>query len=154
MPPLVVTDLRKLKEFVGREIGVSDWMRISPERVAQFAEATEDRQWIHVDAARAAAQSPYGATVAHGFLTLSLLSQFVAQVLTIEGGVRLAVNYGLNRVRFPSAVRVNSRIRGRVVLSALTDSGESLDATFSVTVESEGIAKPACVAEWLVRYYA
>jgi len=154
MPPLVVTDLRKLKEFVGREIGLSDWMRISPERIAQFAEATEDRQWIHVDAARAAAQSPYGATVAHGFLTLSLLSQFVAQVLTIEGGVRLAVNYGLNRVRFPSAVRVNSRIRGRVVLSALTDSGESLDATFSVTVESEGIAKPACVAEWLVRYYA
>ena len=154
MPPLVVTDLRKLKEFVGREIGLSDWMRISPERIAQFAEATEDRQWIHVDAARAAAQSPYGATVAHGFLTLSLLSQFVAQVLTIEGGVRFAVNYGLNRVRFPSAVRVNSRIRGRVVLSALTDSGESLDATFSVTVESEGIAKPACVAEWLVRYYA
>ena len=114
MPPLVVTDLRKLKEFVGREIGVSDWMRISPERVAQFAEATEDRQWIHVDAARAAAQSPYGATVAHGFLTLSLLSQFVVQVLTIEGGVRFAVNYGLNRVRFPSAVRVNSRIRARV----------------------------------------
>jgi acyl dehydratase len=154
MPPLVVTDLRKLKEFVGREIGVSDWMRISPERVAQFAEATEDRQWIHVDAARAAAQSPYGAAVAHGFLTLSLLSQFVTQVLTIEGGVRFAVNYGLNRVRFPSAVRVNSRIRARVVLSALTDSGESLDATFSVTVESEGVAKPACVAEWLVRYYA
>ena len=153
MPPLVVTDLRKLKEFVGREIGLSDWMRISPERIAQFAEATEDRQWIHVDAARAAAQSPYGATVAHGFLTLSLLSQFVAQVLTIEGGVRLAVNYGLNRVRFPSAVRVNSRIRGRVVLSALTDSGESLDATFSVTVESEGVAKPACVAETIVRLF-
>ena len=150
----IITNPRELKEFVGREIGVSDWMRISPERVAQFAEATEDRQWIHLDAARAAAQSPYGATIAHGFLTLSLLSHFLKQVLTIEGGVRFAVNYGLNRVRFPSAVKVNSRIRARVALSALTDSSESLDATFSVTVESEGIAKPACVAEWLVRYYA
>ena len=154
MPPLVVTNPHALKEFVGREIGVSEWMLISQERVAQFAEASEDRQWIHLDTARAAAQSPYGATIAHGFLTLSLLSYFVAQVLSIAGGVRFAVNYGLNRVRFPSAVGVNSRIRARVALLALTDSGESLDATFSVTVECQGIAKPACVAEWLVRYYA
>src|ERR1700675_4087539 len=146
MPPLIVTNPRELREFVGREIGVSEWMRISQERVAQFAEATNDRQWIHLDAARAAAQSPYGATIAHGFLTLSLLSHFVAQVLTIEGGRRFAVNYGLNRVRFPSAVKVDSRIRARVALSTLADSIDSVDAIFSVTVECEGDAKPACVA--------
>ena len=153
MPPLIVTNPRELRELIGREIGVSEWMRISQERVAQFAEATNDRQWIHLDAARAAAQSPYGATIAHGFLTLSMLSHFVAQVLTIEGGRRFAVNYGLNRVRFPSAVKVDSRIRARVALSTLADSVDSVDAIFSVTVECEGVAKPACVAEWMVRYY-
>jgi acyl dehydratase len=153
MPPLIVASPRELKEFVGSEIGLSEWMLISQERVAQFADATEDRQWIHLDAARAAVESPYRTTIMHGFLTLSLLSHFVKQVLAIEGGVRFAVNYGLNRVRFPGAVEVNSRIRARVALAAFADFGDSMDATFSVTVEREDVLKPACVADWVIRYY-
>jgi acyl dehydratase len=153
MPALVLNNPQSLKEFVGREIGVSEWLRVSQERIAQFADATEDRQWIHLDRARAAAESPYGTTIAHGFLTLSLLSHFMADVVQISGGVRFAVNYGLNRVRFPAPVKVDSRIRARVSLLALKELGDAVEATFAVTVESEGLAKPTCVAEWMVRYY-
>src|SRR5271167_2797317 len=98
MAALVVKNPGQLREFIGRDIGVSEWLLVSQERVAQFAEATEDRQWIHLDRARAAAESPYGTTIAHGFLTLSLLSHFTKDVIQIAGGVKLAVNYGLNRV--------------------------------------------------------
>ena len=151
--PLVLKNLQALKEFVGKEIGVTEWFSVTQERIAQFAEATEDRQWIHVDAARAERESPYGATIAHGFLTLSLISQFVHEVMRIEGGVRLAVNYGLNRVRFPAAVRVNSRIRARVGLLAFKEIADAAEAIYSVAVEIEGAEKPGCVAEWIVRYY-
>src|SRR5271154_6098787 len=116
MTPLVVMNPRELKEFVGREIGVSEWLRVTQERIAQFAEATEDRQWIHLDRARAAAESPYGTTIAHGFLTLSLVSHLMKEAIQVQEGVRLAVNYGLNRVRFPAAVRADSRIRARIAL--------------------------------------
>jgi acyl dehydratase len=153
MPPQVVKNLKDLHEYVGREIGVSEWLLVSQERVAQFAEATEDRQWIHLDAARAAAESPYGVTIAHGFLTLSLVSHFLKEVVAIEGGLHLVVNYGLNRVRFPAPVKVASRIRGRVALTTLTETADSVDATFAVTIESEASSKPNCVAEWIVRYY-
>jgi acyl dehydratase len=153
MAPFVASNPQALREFVGREIGVSEWLLVSQERVTQFAEATEDRQWIHVDRERANAESPYGTTIAHGFLTLSLISNFVKQVVQVDAGARFAVNYGLNRVRFPGAVKVDSRIRGRVSLLALKESGEFVDATFSVTMESENVAKPNCVAEWIVRYY-
>ena len=153
MTPLVVMNPRELKEFVGREIGVSEWLRVTQERIAQFAEATEDRQWIHLDRARAAAESPYGTTIAHGFLTLSLVSHFIKDVVTVEGGVRFGVNYGLNRVRFPAPVKVDARIRARVTLAALKEAGDAVEATFSVTIESEGSEKPNCVAEWIVRYY-
>src|SRR5580700_2235326 len=107
--------------MVGREIGVTEWFRVTQERIEQFAEATEDRQWIHVDRARATNESPYGTTIAHGFLTLSLISHFMREAIRIESGVRLAVNYGLNRVRFPSAVRADSRIRARVALLTLKE---------------------------------
>jgi acyl dehydratase len=153
MPPLVIENVKDLHEHIGREIGVSGWLLVSQERVAQFAEATEDRQWIHLDAARAAADSPYGVTIAHGFLTLSLVSHFMKGVIAIEGGLRFVVNYGLNRVRFPAPVKVGSCIRARVGLAALTETPDSVDATFSVTIESEGSSKPNCVAEWIVRYY-
>ena len=124
MPPFVVENPQALRQFTGREIGVSEWLRISQERVAQFAEATEDRQWIHLDAARASAESPYGTTIAHGFLTLSLISHFTKDVIQIAGGVKLAVNYGLNRVRFPAPVKVGSRIRATIVLQGLKESAE------------------------------
>jgi len=154
MPPLVVDKIISLKDFVGREIAVTDWLTITQDRIDRFAEATGDRQWIHVDRERAQRESPYGETVAHGFLTLSLLSHFVQQAIQIKGGVRMAINYGLNRVRFPAAVRADSKIRARVILLSVKELPDALDAAFSVSVEREGLEKPCCVAEWIVRYYA
>lgn len=154
MPPLVVSNPQSLKELVGREIGITEWFPVTQERIALFAEATEDRQWIHLDQARAGEESPYGTTIAHGFLTLSLLSHFLKTAIQIQKGVRLAVNYGLNRVRFPAAVRADSRIRARVELLGLKELSDSVEATYSVTIESEQSEKPACVAEWIVRYYS
>lgn len=153
MPPLVVRDPQSLKELVGREIGVTEWFRVTQERIEQFAEATEDRQWIHLDQARTSTESPYGTTIAHGFLTLSLISYLVKELIQIQSGVRLAVNYGLNRVRFPAAVRADSRIRARVSVLTLKELPDSVEATYAVTIESEKSEKPACVAEWIVRYY-
>jgi acyl dehydratase len=151
--PLVFNSLHTLKEFVGKEIGVTDWFRLTQERIEQFAQATEDRQWIHLDRVRAGRESPYGGTIAHGFLTLSLIAHFVHEVMRIESGLRLAVNYGLNRVRFPAAVPAESRIRGRVGLLAFKENADSVEAIYSVAVEIEGAEKPGCVAEWIVRYY-
>ena len=151
--PLVLKNPQALQEYVGKEIGLTEWFRVTQERIVQFAEATEDRQWIHVDGERAGRESPYEATVTHGFLTLSLISHLVHEVLRIEGGVRLAVNYGLNRVRFPAAVRVESRIRARVGLLAFKEIVDSIEAIYSVALEIEGSEKPGCVAEWIVRYY-
>ena len=153
MPPLRIENLDALKDFVGREIATTDWFEITQDRIHQFAEATEDRQWIHLDRDRAAKESPYGTTIAHGFLTLSLLSHFSQQALQIKNGVRMAVNYGLNRVRFPSPVHAGSKIRARFTLQSLQDAGNSSEAVFSVVVETENQAKPCCVAEWVVRYY-
>jgi acyl dehydratase len=153
MPPLAVNDPRSLKEFVGREIGVTEWFRLSQERIEKFAEATEDRQWIHLDRARASKESPYRTTIAHGFLTLSLISHLMKEAMQIQSGVRLAVNYGLNRVRFPAAVRADSRVRARFGLLALKELIDSVEATYTVTIEIEQSEKPGCVAEWIVRYY-
>jgi acyl dehydratase len=153
MPPLVVRNPQSLKELVGRELEVTDWFVVAQDRIALFAEATEDRQWIHLDRRRASEESPYGTTIAHGFLTLSLLNHFLKSAIQIQGGVRLAVNYGLNRVRFPAAVHADSRIRARVALLALKELSDCVEATYNLTVEREQSEKPACVAEWIVRYY-
>ncbi|MGC1619004.1 MAG: MaoC family dehydratase [Candidatus Acidiferrum sp.] len=154
MPPLVIKNPQSLKEFVAKEIGVTQWFQVSQQRIEQFAQATDDRQWIHLDRARASKESPYGTTIAHGFLTLSLTSHFTKELLQIENGVRLAVNYGLNRVRFPAAVRADSKIRARVALLALKEVAEAVEATYAVTIEIEGSEKPGCVAECVVRYYS
>ncbi len=153
MPPLVVETALSLKDFVGREIAVTDWLTMTQGRIDRFAEATEDRQWIHVDRERAQRDSPYGTTIAHGFLTLSLLSHFMKQAIQFRRGVRMGINYGLNRVRFPSAVRADSKIRARVRLLSLKELSDALEAAFSVSVEGQGLEKPCCVAEWIVRYY-
>jgi acyl dehydratase len=100
--PVIVETPDSLNEYVGKEIGVSEWITVTEERITQFAEATEDRQWIHLDRERSERESPYGTTIAHGFLTLSLLSRFMKDVIEVRGGVKMALNYGLNRVRFPS----------------------------------------------------
>jgi acyl dehydratase len=154
MPPPVIKNPQSLKELIGKEIGVTEWFPVTQERIGLFAEATEDRQWIHLDRGRARKESPYGDTIAHGFLTLSLLSHLMKEAIQVQGGVRLAVNYGLNRVRFPAAVRADSRIRARIALLKLKELSDAAEATYSVTVENEGSAKPVCVAEWIVRYYS
>ena len=153
MPPLVVETPESLQQYVGKEIGVSEWFTITQERIAQFAEATEDRQWIHLDRERAERESPYGTTIAHGFLTLSLVSRFMRDVIQVRGGVGMTVNYGLNRVRFPSPVRAGTKIRGRATLVNLKEIERGYEATFAVTIEAEGSEKPCCVAESLIRYY-
>ena len=152
MPPLEIETTRSLTDFVGREIGVTGWFTVTQDCIQQFAEATEDRQWIHLDRERTAKESPYGATIAHGFLTLSLMSHFMSQVLHIRGGLRMIVNYGLNSVRFPSPVPAGSRIRARFTLQSLKELPDSMEAVFLATVEAENAAKPSCVAEWVIRY--
>lgn len=154
MPSLVLETLNSLKDFVGREIATTEWFPVTQDRIQRFAEATEDRQWIHVEPERAQRESPYGAAIAHGFLTLSLLSHFMKQAVQIRSGVRMGINYGLNRVRFVSPVRAGSKIRARFTLQALKDLPGALEAVFSVVVESESADKPCCVAEWVVRYYS
>ena len=151
--PVVLETPHSLRDLVGRELTLTDWFPITLERIEQFAEVTEDRQWIHVDRERAERESPYGTTIAHGFLTLSLLSRFMKEAIQIRGGVRMSVNYGLNRVRFPSAVRTDSKIRVRFTLQSLKDAPDALEAVFIASVEVQGSDKPCCVAEWVVRYY-
>jgi len=145
----VFKDFDALRAAVGQELGVSDWMEITQARINTFAEATGDHQWIHVDVDRAKREMPDGKTIAHGYLTLSLVSQLIGQVRRVEG-LRRSINYGSNRVRFISPVQVGARIRGRVRLKALDDQPPSgVRATYETTVEIEGGAKPACVAETL-----
>jgi acyl dehydratase len=153
MPPFEINHLSSVKEFEGRELPPTDWLVLTQDRIQTFADATEDRQWIHVDPERAAPESPYGGTIAHGFLTLSLLSYFSGQAIRIREGVGIRLNYGLNRVRFPAAVRAGSAIRARVTLLSVKESAAFVDIIFSVRIETQGADKPACVAEWLVRYY-
>jgi acyl dehydratase len=153
VPPAKIASIDALKDSIGREIAVSDWIVVTQERIAEFAEATGDRQWIHLDRERAEKESPYGTTIAHGFLTLSLLSFLMQNAIQFEQAGRRAINYGLNRVRFPSAVRAGSRIRGRFALAAFKDLGDAIEFALSVTVECEGSDKPACIAEWVVRHY-
>ena len=147
-----IRDLAELRERVGQEIGVSDWITIDQQRIAAFAETTSDHQWIHLDEARAKAETPFGGTIAHGFLTLSLLSPLMRSALSV-GGLRMTINYGLNRVRFVSPVPAGSRVRARVMLGALSDLDDAVQATWNVTVERDGQDRPVLVAEWLARYY-
>jgi acyl dehydratase len=148
-----IQDLTALRDRIGQEIAVSDWIEITQERINQFAEATDDRQWIHVDTARAAAESPFRTTIAHGFLTLSLVSVLVRRTMSF-GGLRLAINYGLNRVRFIAPVPAGARIRARFSPAAVEETGGGVQVAWAITIEREGADKPCCVAEWLVRYYA
>lgn len=139
-----------LRAAVGTELGVGDWITVDQGMIDRFAAATDDFQWIHVDAARAARESPFGRTVAHGYLTLALVPRLVAAVRQVEG-VQLSLNYGLDRVRFPAPVPVGSRLRGRVRLAACVDAPPaSLRATYGITIEMEGSERPACVADAIV----
>src|SRR5262249_42211269 len=121
MPRRVIEDIAELRSLVGQEVGVSDWLTVGQAEIDAFAEVTGDRQWIHVDPERARAESPFGTTIAHGFLTLSLLSHLHAQAVHVRGDFNMAINYGLNRVRFPSPLRAGSRIRAHSTLQAVED---------------------------------
>jgi acyl dehydratase len=146
-----VANVEALGSRIDQEVAVSDWLHVTQEKIDQFAVATGDRQWIHIDAERAAG-SPFKGTIAHGFLTLSLVSVLAQEALRIKG-LRMAINYGLNRVRFITPVPAGSRIRGRFVPMSVSHEADSVQVTWRVTVEREHAEKPCCVAEWIVRYY-
>jgi acyl dehydratase len=147
-----IANVSAVGELLDREIAVSDWFDVTQERIDRFAEATGDRQWIHVDPARAAVHSPFKSTIAHGFLTLSLVSAFGQNAMHVDG-LRMAINYGLNRVRFITPVTAGSRIRGRFAPIAMSAANEAVQVTWRVTIEREHANKPCCVADWIVRYY-
>ena len=144
-----IASLEEIRGQIGREIGVSDWLVVDQARINAFADATEDRQFIHVDPA-AAAQTPFGGTIAHGFLSLSLLSRMAAEAMLLPDGLKMAVNYGLDRVRFLAPVKSGERVRGRFVLDSVEEKapGQIL-LRHTVTVEIEGEDKPALTAVWL-----
>jgi len=147
----VFTSLAQLKAAQGEVLGSSDWLTIDQDRINEFAHATGDHQWIHVDPGRAAT-GPFGRTIAHGYLTLSLIPGFGAQIYRVEGA-RMAVNYGLNKVRFVSPVPVGSRLRGVAELLEVGDVPDGAQLTFRMTIELDGGSRPACVAETVSRQY-
>lgn len=145
----VFSNAEDVRAAEGEKLGSSEWMTITQEQVDQFADATHDHQWIHVDAERAA-QGPFGTTIAHGFLTLSLVSALNSETYRFEN-LRMGINYGTNKVRFPNPVPVGSRVRSHTELTGVADTGDGLQLTVSTTIEIEGAEKPACVAEILTR---
>jgi acyl dehydratase len=153
MAARVIDDITDLKNLVGQEVGSSDWFEVTQALIVAFANVTNDHQWIHLDEERARAESPYGATIAHGFLTVSLVSHLHAQAVRINGGFARGINYGFNRVRFPAAVPAGARIRTHSTLLALDEIDGGVQLTWAVTVEIEGQSRPALVAEWLGRLY-
>jgi len=146
------TTMAELNGLTGTELGTSDWYEVTQEHVNLFADATSDHQWIHVDVERATKDSPFGGPIAHGYLTLSLLVPLLGQVLTVSDTV-MGVNYGLNKVRFPSPVPVGSRVRLTATLANVEEITGGKQLTFSCVVEREGGDKPVCVAEPVYRYY-
>lgn len=145
-------DIEDLADKAGQEIVVSDWLEVTQQRIDQFAEATGDHQWIHVDAERARRDSPFGAPIAHGFLTMSLLSHFLNESL-VFGKTRMGVNYGFNRLRFTAPVKVGSRLRARFKLKEFQRIEGGVQMTWDIVMECEGEPKPALVAEWVGRRY-
>jgi acyl dehydratase len=149
----VIASLSQLKELIGQEVAVSNWIEITQDRVNRFAEATGDLQWIHIDVEKSRKESPYGGTIAHGFLTLSLLPMLMADAVSMPD-VKMGVNYGLNKVRFPAPVPVGSKVRARMLLQAVEDIPGGAQMTWQVTIEREGGDKPVCVAESIARRYS
>ena len=146
-------ELKDIKSVIGQELGVSDWHLVTQPEINAFADATHDHQWIHVDVERAKKESPFGGPVAHGYYTLSLAPYLMAQIWSVQG-VKMGVNYGLNRLRFPAPVLVGKRVRARATLNNVEDVAGGIQVTVGITFEVEGSDKPVCVAEGVYRYYA
>ena len=147
------TTLGELPALKGSELGTSDWIEVTQDRVNLFADATDDHQWIHVDAERAKAESPFGGPIGHGYLTLSLLIPMWSQVLTVTDS-RMAVNYGLNKVRFPAPVPVGSKVRLTATLADVEEIKGGYQLTVSAVIERENGDKPVCIAEPILRFYS
>jgi len=147
--PRVINGLDELRSLTGQEIGVSDWTPVTQDMINRFADVTGDHQWIHVDVERARRETPFGSTIAHGFLTVSLLAELSRQTIEVRGDFKMRINYGFNKLRFVSPVPAGSRIRAHFTPQKVTDN----EVTWLVTVELEGRDKPALVAEWIGRYY-
>lgn len=152
MPANKIEGPDQLKSLIGKEAGISDWFEITQGRVNQFADATEDHQWIHIDQARASTESPYRSTIAHGFLTLSLLPKMLQQAVELTG-FGMKINYGLNKLRFPAPVPVGSRIRAKFTITDVSEFEGGVQITWRVMVEADGQAKPCLAADWLTRAY-
>jgi len=152
MPVLHIAKLADLRDKVGQEVVVSEWLKVEQDRIDAFAECIGDHQWIHVDVERARRESPYGGTIAHGFLTLSLLSKLLSDTVRFDTA-KMGVNYGFNRVRFTGPVPAGSRVRGRFKLKQLDPIQDGVQMTWDVTLEREGDDKPCLVAEWVTRRY-
>ena len=153
MPTRIIKGIEELKTLIGQEVAASDWFEVAQSRINDFADATEDHQWIHIDVERAKTDSPFHSTIAHGFLTLSMLPHLAAQALKVQGDFKMGINYGLNRLRFVSPVPSGSRIRARFTLQSVEHDAGGIQLTWAAACETEGGQKPALVAEWLVRYY-
>ncbi|MCY0925219.1 MaoC family dehydratase [Streptomyces sp. H27-H1] len=149
--PRIFTSAEELTAGIGAPLGPSEWLEVDQKRIDLFADATGDHQWIHVDPRRAA-DGPFGSTIAHGYLTLSLLPSLVPQIMRVEG-MRMGINYGVNKVRFPAPVPVGSRLRATVLITEVVEAGGGVQVSATVTVEREGGEKPVCVAESVSRYY-
>jgi acyl dehydratase len=149
----IIETVAELHALIGQEVAVGDWFTVDQSRIDAFADATGDHQWIHQDVERAKTESPFGRTIAHGFLTLSLLSSLSHDCFEIRGDFKMRINYGLNRVRFPAPVLSGSRIRPRFTLQSLEEFDEGYQAVWAVNMEVEGGRKPALYAEWVVRLY-
>ena len=152
MHKITLGSLNELKNWVGKQLPPSDWQEITQQRIDLFAEAGGDNQWIHVDPLRAAKESPYGVTIAHGFLILSLLSRFFTDTVLIDG-VTLSINYGANKVRFTDPVLVNARVRAHFSLATLEAFKGGVQIIWNVSIEQEGKERPCMIAEWISRRY-
>lgn len=149
--PRIFTSVGELKDAIGEDLGTTGWLEVDQKRIDLFADATGDHQWIHVDPEKAAL-GPFGTTIAHGYLTLSLIPSFTPQLMRVEG-VKMGVNYGVNKVRFPSPVPVGSRLRATGRIAEVSEVPGGAQLVVAITVEREGGAKPVCVAETVVRFY-
>jgi acyl dehydratase len=153
MPARVIDGISELEGLKGREVGVSDWVEVTQDMINRFADLTGDHQWIHVNVDRAARESPFQATVAHGFLTVSLLSKLVHDAVEVRGDFKLTVNYGFNKLRFPAPVPAGSRMRAHVTVNSVREVENGNEIAWGILVEIEGKDKPAVAAEWVTRMY-
>ncbi len=147
-----IVEFKDVKSLVGKELGVSEWHLVTQDEINKFADATHDHQWIHLDVERAKKESPFGGPVAHGYYTLSLAPHLMSQIWVVNG-IKMGVNYGLNKLRFPSPVMIGKRVRARATLNNVEDVQGGIQVTVGISFEVEGSDKPVCVAEGLYRYY-